>query len=52
MAGVRRGDTREGFSDLDEAMLPVVAGQVDALWSGDLYCTVVHLCDELGTRIR
>jgi DNA-binding NarL/FixJ family response regulator len=52
MAAVRRGGTREGFSDLDEAMLPVVAGQVDALWSGDLYCTVVHLCDELGDLAR
>lgn len=52
MAAVRRGATREGFSDLDEAMLPVVAGQVDALWSGDLYCTVVHLCDELGDLAR
>jgi DNA-binding CsgD family transcriptional regulator len=52
MACVRRGATREGFADLDEAMLPVVAGQVDALWSGDLYCTVVHLCDELGDLAR
>jgi DNA-binding NarL/FixJ family response regulator len=52
MAAVRRGATREGFADLDEAMLPVVAGQVDALWSGDLYCTVVHLCDELGDLAR
>lgn len=52
MASVRRGATREGFADLDEAMLPVVAGQVDALWSGDLYCTVVHLCDELGDLAR
>ena len=52
MAAVRRGATPEGFADLDEAMLPVVAGQVDALWSGDLYCTVVHLCDELGDLAR
>ncbi|MBD3923648.1 helix-turn-helix transcriptional regulator [Nocardioides cavernae] len=52
MAAVRRGATGEGFADLDEAMLPVVAGQVDPLWSGDLYCTVVHLCDELGDLAR
>ena len=52
MAAVRRGATLEGFADLDEAMLPVVAGQVDPLWSGDLYCTVVHLCDELGDLAR
>lgn len=52
MAAVRRGRTRDGFADLDEAMLPVLAGQVDPLWSGDLYCTVIHLCDELGDLAR
>jgi DNA-binding CsgD family transcriptional regulator len=52
LAAVRRGRTAEGFADLDEAMLPVVAGHVDPLWSGDLYCTVVHLCDELGDLAR
>ena len=52
MAAVRRGRTAEGFARLDEAMLPVLAGHVDPLWSGDLYCTVVHLCDELGDLAR
>ena len=52
MAAVRRGRTVEGFARLDEAMLPVLAGRVDPLWSGDLYCTVVHLCDELGDLAR
>lgn len=52
MAAVRRGRTAEGFGLLDEAMLPVLAGHVDPLWSGDLYCTVVHLCDELGDLAR
>ena len=40
MAAVRRGATLEGFAALDEAMLPVLAGRVDALWAGDIYCTV------------
>lgn len=52
LAAVRRGRTAEGFADLDEAMLPVLAGHVDPMWSGDLYCTVVHLCDELGDLAR
>jgi DNA-binding NarL/FixJ family response regulator len=52
LAAVRRGDTADGFAHLDEAMLPVLAGQVDALWSGDIYCTVIHLCDELGDLAR
>lgn len=52
LAAVRRGHTREGFADLDEAMLPVLAGHVDPLWAGDLYCTVIHLCDELDDLAR
>jgi len=48
MAAVRGGETSSGFADLDEAMLPVLAGQVDPLWSGDIYCTVIHLCDDLA----
>ncbi|MGB9011802.1 MAG: LuxR C-terminal-related transcriptional regulator [Aeromicrobium sp.] len=52
LAAVRRGKTPEGFANLDEAMLPVLAGRVDPLWAGDLYCTVVHLCDELGDLAR
>jgi DNA-binding NarL/FixJ family response regulator len=54
LAAVRRGRTAAGFARLDEAMLPVLAGRVDPLWSGDLYCTVIHLCDALAdlTRMR
>jgi DNA-binding NarL/FixJ family response regulator len=52
LAAVRRGRTADGFADLDEAMLPVLAGRVHPLWSGDLYCTVVHLCDELADLAR
>ena len=52
MAQVRRGQTAAGFAELDEAMLPVFAGHVDPLWSGDLYCTVIHLCDELADLAR
>jgi DNA-binding NarL/FixJ family response regulator len=52
IAAVRRGRTAEGFAHLDEGMLPVLAGSVDPLWSGDLYCTVIHLCDELGDLAR
>ena len=48
MADVRRGRTTEGFAALDEAMLPVLAGRVEALWAGDIYCTTIHLCDELA----
>ena len=54
IAAVREGRTEHGFACLDEAMLPVLAGRVDPLWSGDLYCTVIHQCDLLAdlTRMR
>ena len=51
-AAVREGRTRDGFGDLDEAMLPVLAGQVPPLWSGDVYCSVIHLCESLGDLAR
>jgi ATP/maltotriose-dependent transcriptional regulator MalT len=48
LAAIRRGCTAEGFDQLEEAMLPVLAGRVDALWAGDIYCTVIHLCEGLA----
>ena len=52
MAAVRRGETADGFAALDEAMLPVLAGRVDALWAGDIYCTTIHLCEGLADLAR
>lgn len=45
---VRNGRAEEGFAHLDEAMLPVMAGQVDPLWAGDIYCAVIHVCEGLA----
>ena len=52
VAAVRRGETTAGFADLDEAMLPVLAGQVEPVWAGDVYCSVIHLCEHLGDLSR
>ncbi|MDQ1058689.1 ATP/maltotriose-dependent transcriptional regulator MalT [Arthrobacter globiformis] len=52
LARVREGQTEAGFRDLDEAMLPVLAGQVPQEWAGDIYCTVTHLCHVLGDFSR
>lgn len=48
LAAVRSGRTTEGFAALDEAMLEVLAGRLPPLWSGDIYCTVIHLSHQLG----
>lgn len=51
MASVRTGDLA-GFDVLDEALLPILSGQVDPLWAGDLFCSVIHLCQGLGDLAR
>ena len=52
LADVRRGATDRGFARLDEAMLPVIAGRVPVEWAGDIYCTVIHVCHQLGDFAR
>ncbi len=52
VAAIRDGRVADGFAALDEAMLPVVAGQVDPLWAGDIYCSVIHVCEGLADLAR
>lgn len=49
---LRHGDVARGFAQLDEAMLPVIAGHVPAEWGGDIYCTVIHVCHDLADFTR
>lgn len=44
--------TSEGFADLDEAMMPVLANQVPVDWAGDIYCGVIYECHRLGDLSR
>jgi DNA-binding CsgD family transcriptional regulator len=44
---VHEGRTAQGLRDIDEAMLPVQAGEVAPEWVGLLYCTTMSLCVEL-----
>ena len=48
-AAVHQGRTAQGLRDVDEAMLPVQAGEVDPEWVGSLYCDTMSLCFELWT---
>jgi ATP/maltotriose-dependent transcriptional regulator MalT len=43
-----RGGDLGGFDLVDEAMLPVLAGRVQPEMGGNLYCTLMSLCHELG----
>lgn len=47
VAAVRSGDLR-GFASLDEAMLPVIGGHTDPFWGGDIFCSIIHMCEMLG----
>jgi DNA-binding NarL/FixJ family response regulator len=44
--------TSEALAELDEAMMPVLAGQVPVDWAGDIYCAVIHECYRLGDMSR
>ncbi|MGD8201275.1 LuxR C-terminal-related transcriptional regulator [Ornithinimicrobium sp. W1679] len=44
---VHEGRTEQGLRDVDEAMLPVQAGEVAPEWVGLLYCDTMSLCFEL-----
>lgn len=48
MHAIRAGRTAEGFAQLDEAMLCVVSDEVQPEWAGDVLCTTIHVCHELG----
>lgn len=52
LADIRDGATARGFAQLDEAMLPVLAGQLPPEWAGDIYCTVIHACHALADLPR
>ncbi|HEY5854826.1 MAG TPA: LuxR C-terminal-related transcriptional regulator [Aldersonia sp.] len=52
LADIRRGRTASGFAQLDEAMLPILAGQVPRLWAADVYCVVIHTCHQLADNVR
>lgn len=52
LADLRSGGTASGFAQLDEAMLPVLAGQLPPEWAGEIYCTVIHACHELADLHR
>lgn len=49
---VKQGRVSEGLSLLDEAMLPVMAGQVEPSFAGNLYCQLMQLCHELADLPR
>lgn len=47
VVAIHRGQVAQGLRDVDEAMLPVQAGEVAPEWVGLLYCDTISLCHDL-----
>ncbi len=52
VARVRSGEVHAGLALLDEAMLPVVGGQVLPEYAGAIYCMVIGVCGDLADLPR
>jgi DNA-binding NarL/FixJ family response regulator len=52
LAEIRRGRLQEGFGLLDEAMLPVLADTVAPEFAGNIYCTIIAICEDLADVAR
>lgn len=48
IASIKRGEVGSGMAILDEAMLPVLAGAVQAAYAGNIYCQLMQVCHELA----
>lgn len=48
IAAARQGDVAQGLAILDEAMLPVVEGRVQAAYAGNIYCQLMQVCHDLA----
>jgi len=42
------GEVREGLALLDEAMVGVAAGELTPIFSGQIYCSMIEACQEIG----
>ena len=51
-ARVRAGEVAAGIVLMDEAMAAVMAGEVDEDFAGNLYCTTIATCHDLGDLHR
>lgn len=52
IALIKQGRADDGLAVLDEAMLPVRAGEVSPEWAGNFYCQVMGICHELADLRR
>mgnify|MGYP002619832427 CR=1 FL=1 len=51
-ARIAQGETREGLRLLDETMISVVTDPLEPEWVGNICCTAISVCHELGDLAR
>lgn len=49
---VCQGDVRSGMIRFDEAMVAAESDELDPSWTGNIYCTLIAACQELGEYQR
>ncbi len=49
---IRLGQTEEGLTLLDEAMVAVVSGELTAHVAGHVYCSLIEACEEIAEMQR
>ena len=52
MAAIYEARVSDGYALVDEAILPLLAGDVRVEWAGDIYCLVLSLCHRLNDLPR
>ena len=52
LAAIYEARVTDGYALIDEAILSVLAGQVQLEWAGHIYCVVLHVCHKLADRPR
>ncbi len=48
LVAIQRGQVDDGLALLDEAMLPVLAGDLAPEWAGNIYCQLMSVCHDLA----
>lgn len=49
---VARGNVEEGMALMDEAMVAAIGGELDALYTGKIYCNMIDICEQLADYRR
>lgn len=52
LAAIYEARVADGYAFVDEAILPLLSGEVRIAWVGHMYCVVLHVCHKLADQPR